>query len=286
MDKRILLLISLITILIFVGVFLVISLNINQESAIYVNEISYPVSNVVFSSDSLFSQVIDDFSCQPSECPQLIEQGINSIQYPICNSKVQVNNTGASSKTACDYWKIQEEYFGTEDYVDLSEISKKNKLLNSEPIVDGYLGLDYYIPIHRNALEIFLKAEENFNKLYGANRIGSTYYLPSYPNGYTFEFGGSLNKRAISGSKENLEGLLFEGNYITPSSHFWGVALDLNSTTNSGNRLKADSCVIDIPPEIVKVFEDTGLRWGGRFMNDAHTIMDPMHFEYVPRCIK
>ena len=229
-----------------------------------------------------------DFSCQPSECEDQIKTGINNTPYPGCNSLVQINETGASNPKACDYWKVQQAYFGTEDYVDLSALSKEGKSSRGEKIIDGFLGMDVDIEVHRNAASAFLKAEEDFNKQYGSTRQGSTYFLPSYPSGYTFEFSGSINKRAIRGSSSNTDGLLYEGEYITPSNHFWGVAIDLNSSTNKGNRETPGQCSIDIPPEIVKVFESSGLRWGGRYFNDGDlkNYMDPMHFEYVPGCIR
>ena len=52
------------------------------------------------------------------------------------------------------------------------------------------------------------------------------------------------------------------------STHGWGIALDLNASTN---RLGSKG---DIHPDIVKVFEDHGWRWGGRFPRP-----DPMHFQ-------
>lgn len=52
------------------------------------------------------------------------------------------------------------------------------------------------------------------------------------------------------------------------STHSWGISLDLNAATN---RLGTKG---DIHPGLVKVFEDHGWRWGGRFKRP-----DPMHFQ-------
>lgn len=229
-----------------------------------------------------------DFSCQPNECEPEIKAGINGVAYPGCNPLVQINETGASNKLACDYWRIQEEHFGEEDYVDLSTESKNGKASRGEPIVDGFLGMNSEIIIHRNAVEIYLKAESKFNELYGANRNESTYFLPSYPDGYTFEFSGSINKRGIRGNTKTEDTLTYEGQSFIPSNHFWGAAIDFNSENNWGNRQTPGQCSINIPPEVVTVFESSGLRWGGRYFNDGDVknYMDPMHFEYVPECIR
>lgn len=229
-----------------------------------------------------------DFSCQPSECEVEIKTGVNGVPYPGCNPLVQINETGASNKLACDYWRTQQEYFGTEEYVNLSALSKEGKITRGETIVDGFLGIEDEILVHKNASFIYLTAEAKFNSLYGSNRKGSTYYLPSYPNGYTFEFSGSINKRGIRGNTNTEDTLSYEGQNFIPSNHFWGAAIDFNSPNNFGNRQSPGQCSIDIPPEIVSVFESSGLRWGGRYFNDGDlkNYMDPMHFEYVPNCIK
>jgi hypothetical protein len=57
------------------------------------------------------------------------------------------------------------------------------------------------------------------------------------------------------------------------SRHSWGIAIDLNPSTNpmkTGARF-------DIPYDIVKVMSRHGFHWGGYYENDAH---DYMHFEY------
>jgi len=229
---------------------------------------------------------VGDFSCQPNECGTNIAKGVNKVPYPNCNPHVQINNTGAAIPGACDYWRTQQSNFGQETYINLSLISKLRKSLNKEPIVDGFLGMDDDIEIQIKAVPAFLRAEEAFNQKYGGNRKGSTYFLPSYPKGYTFTFNGSLSQKlADEPPPKNNDSLLYNGQYIIPRNHFWGVAIDLNSSTNWGNRDKANQCMIDIPPEIVSTFEASGLRWGGRFFADNHKYFDPMHFEFVPDCV-
>jgi hypothetical protein len=54
------------------------------------------------------------------------------------------------------------------------------------------------------------------------------------------------------------------------SRHSWGIAIDINTSTNRyGTRGKMD-------PRIVAIFERHGFRWGGRWRPP-----DPMHFEAV-----
>ena len=54
------------------------------------------------------------------------------------------------------------------------------------------------------------------------------------------------------------------------SAHAWGIAIDINPSTNRyGTRGNMD-------PRIVAVFERRGFQWGGRWRTP-----DPMHFEVV-----
>lgn len=52
------------------------------------------------------------------------------------------------------------------------------------------------------------------------------------------------------------------------STHCWAIAVDVNAETNA---LGTDG---DMPMEVVKVFEDRGWTWGGRW-----GYRDPMHFQ-------
>lgn len=55
------------------------------------------------------------------------------------------------------------------------------------------------------------------------------------------------------------------------STHAWGVAIDLNPETNAMGREG------DMAPGIVKVFEEAGFTWGGRWSGRGK---DPMHFQF------
>jgi hypothetical protein len=56
------------------------------------------------------------------------------------------------------------------------------------------------------------------------------------------------------------------------STHAWGIAIDLNASTN---RLGTKG---DMDSRIVTIFEEHGFLWGGRW---AGRSMDPMHFQFA-----
>lgn len=56
-----------------------------------------------------------------------------------------------------------------------------------------------------------------------------------------------------------------------PSTHAWGIALDLNPNTN------AMGTAGNMDPRLIELFEGYGFAWGGRW---AGKNKDPMHFQY------
>lgn len=58
---------------------------------------------------------------------------------------------------------------------------------------------------------------------------------------------------------------------LKPSTHAWGIAIDLNPATN------AMGTPGDMDPRLVAVFEAAGFVWGGRWAGRGK---DPMHFQY------
>jgi D-alanyl-D-alanine carboxypeptidase len=56
-----------------------------------------------------------------------------------------------------------------------------------------------------------------------------------------------------------------------PSTHSWGIAIDLNARTN------AMGTPGNMDPALVAVFEGCGFTWGGRWPGANK---DPMHFQY------
>ncbi len=61
----------------------------------------------------------------------------------------------------------------------------------------------------------------------------------------------------------------------TPSNHSWGTAIDVNAPVNP-RRKRGLPMITDLPPAVVKMWEDHGFRWGGRY-----SWPDPMHFEFM-----
>jgi len=58
---------------------------------------------------------------------------------------------------------------------------------------------------------------------------------------------------------------------LKPSTHAWGIAIDLNPATN------AMGTTGDMDPRLVALFEGFGFLWGGRWAGRGK---DPMHFQY------
>lgn len=58
---------------------------------------------------------------------------------------------------------------------------------------------------------------------------------------------------------------------VKPSTHSWGIAIDLNPNTN------AMGTAGDMDERLVALFEGHGFTWGGRWSGRSK---DPMHFQY------
>jgi hypothetical protein len=69
---------------------------------------------------------------------------------------------------------------------------------------------------------------------------------------------------------------LIRGSKTTLSNHSWGLAVDLNATTNP---MLASRLVTDMPAWVVECAEKWGLHWGGNYKSRP----DPMHFEFLGR---
>lgn len=115
------------------------------------------------------------------------------------------------------------------------------------PLDNAYLpGLDFSVTrlyCHRLVAPLFLRV---FEALLADG-------LADKARGY----GGCVNPRAKRGNPAEL------------STHSWGIALDLNPTTNQFGTLG------DQDPRVVSCFESFGFIWGGRWARP-----DPMHFQF------
>jgi len=58
------------------------------------------------------------------------------------------------------------------------------------------------------------------------------------------------------------------------STHAWGIGVDLNGATNR------QGTAGDMPANIIRIFEENGFVWGGRWQGASR---DPMHFQYADR---
>jgi hypothetical protein len=84
-----------------------------------------------------------------------------------------------------------------------------------------------------------------------------------------FPLGDSVSRRSIAGTNR-------------PSPHNWGIGIDLNPQGGAYWRWQKSPTAASIltlrrsyPREIVKIFEDQGFIWGGKWSH-----YDFMHFEY------
>lgn len=90
-------------------------------------------------------------------------------------------------------------------------------------------------------------------------------------NNYIFPINGSYNYRVIQDT-----GRL--------SPHAYGIAIDLNRNDSDYwkwvDKSKGSKRIEEYPKELVKVFEDNGFIWGGKWEH-----FDILHFEYRPEII-
>ncbi len=97
--------------------------------------------------------------------------------------------------------------------------------------------------------------------------------LPADFDGFLWPAAGTYNCRDIAGTK-------------TPSAHGYGIAIDIAVQHASYWRwsgAKGDAAPAyrnEVPMEIVRVFEEHGFIWGGKWSH-----FDTMHFEYRPELL-
>lgn len=209
--------------------------------------------------------------------PCIINKMKNGVPYPPCNNNIKITNTDPSNENSCDSPACMYEFIHdpSRSYLNVYDTDQYIRSLLQQEIESqleqiNFLGLN--IRVNKKIVPKLREVENDLNKY---NHQGSTYYFPS--GVYTFTLyggGGAYNFR------ENVN------NPTVLSSHAFGLAIDLNVKNNWGNVLDSDpcnnpTCQIDMPPEVVEIFERHGFRWGGRFW----CRFDPMHFEYIESCI-
>lgn len=88
----------------------------------------------------------------------------------------------------------------------------------------------------------------------------------------------AVNSKKIGGLLKTFDGCfnirMVRGTTASPSTHSYGLALDLNAETN---QLAATHGGFYDHPDFVKCFTEQGFAWGGNF----HGRKDPMHFSYA-----
>lgn len=201
-------------------------------------------------------------------------------------------------------------YFEDGQYVIFDDRIEKN---HSERVNDADINDMFYDKYDRNIqVPQYLsdpgryRCEEFFNKVYGSNReeikknlvnikIFDSYFRVTKINGVDKKF--LKVKEEVEKNKEYKK--YFEGdscayNYRPIrgldklSAHSYGIAIDLNSSLSdywawNQREINENSRIIwesRIPLELVKIFEDNGFIWGGRWYH-----YDTMHFEYRPELL-
>ncbi len=92
--------------------------------------------------------------------------------------------------------------------------------------------------------------------------------LPEHLKKYVVKLAGTYNWRVISGTTRL-------------SAHSFGIAIDINTKyANYWKWSKDYRYQNKIPKEIIKIFEDNGFIWGGKWFH-----YDTMHFEYRPELL-
>lgn len=124
-----------------------------------------------------------------------------------------------------------------------------------ETVTLGYLQLPQGLPLGWDPTTIVHRVRVHHKLLGALGEVLQEIYDKGYW-GLLKSFDGSYNWRTQRGSVEHL------------SMHCWGVAIDLNASTN---RLGTKGTM---PPEIIHVFKKRDWEWGGIWHRP-----DPQHFQ-------
>jgi hypothetical protein len=206
------------------------------------------------------------WTCDQLKCSNLNSK--NGVPYPACRPEVLGG--------FCDDFSAMNVLFGNGDPklpidTTMSCDARASIIGNAvRPQLTSVYLLGRNVVIHKKLETIFKKIEREIQlaTINGNSFSDATYYFPS--GTYTFINGGTFNAQAVRkwvGSSD------FKN--CTISNHTFGTAIDLNVATNG---YQSNSCKLDMPPEVVQIFEANGFRWGGRYPKWSN--FDPMHFEY------
>ncbi|MCS7317821.1 MAG: M15 family metallopeptidase [Candidatus Dojkabacteria bacterium] len=190
---------------------------------------------------------------QQTKCSMCPLPPKNNVPYPECPKLNYI----------CDDQDLLSKIFANSAGIGISNCDQKIKAIGSavKTTKITFLGVDFVV--NSLIVDALKKVEAEIQKE-AISYKGNYYVFPSGP--YTFVSGGAFNPRRIHSTEGSKDCLI--------SNHTFGIALDLNVSTNPYTNLC--SVKFDMPPEVVKVFERNGFRWGGRYSAKA----DYMHFEY------
>lgn len=212
--------------------------------------------------------------CPGNRCPTQISW------YPPCNPDIIIIGTNPANQSSCDSPARLNVEYGTgnpeDPYTESGRVRVKENI-ESKLVSANLLGKN--VTVHQLVAPLIDRITQRMQQYYvGQDEQGQ--YLYNVTNVKT----GRIETLAIRHSDTGCyawRGNVNQNTYVL-STHAFGAACDINWGTNWGLVASGTpSCDrIDIPPELVEIFEDEGWRWGGRF-----STFDPMHFEYIPTCI-
>jgi hypothetical protein len=200
------------------------------------------------------STIIGNKNCSYSLCKNLPSK--NGINYPSCPNK---------NFSLCENRSQLEMTFLGIDTTKIINCDERLKTIGESVKLETIQIFGNNFQVNKLLVPILKQVEKDI-QLEALSYNNNFYVFPS--GSFQFISSGGYNLRRVRGSDKNA---------CIISNHAYGIALDFNASTNPFT----SSCEnkFDIPPEVVKVFEKYGFRWGGRYPNKA----DYMHFEYCSK---
>ncbi|WP_411168227.1 M15 family metallopeptidase [Clostridium sp. MB05] len=193
-------------------------------------------------------------------------------------------------------------------YDDKKEKGKEEKISNAD--IQDTLEIIYPLNSIDSVLDNIDPARGRsysfLNVIYGSNRNEIEKNLSNFSTGCgnimfnkNAKAGESL-KKSLNGAKELISRDGYVSSYVFPingtynyrviqdtgrlSPHAYGIAIDLNRNNADYwkwvDKAKGSKRIEGYPKELVKIFEDNGFVWGGKWSH-----FDILHFEYRPEII-